>query len=84
MNLQFTAQGWDDYLNWQQQDRAILKRINLLIRDTQRAPFEGIGQPEPLRFGLSGCWSRRVDLEHRLIYRVADDTLLVLQCRYHY
>ena len=84
MNLQFTAQGWDDYLYWQQQDRAILKRINLLIRDVQRAPFEGIGQPEPLRFGLSGCWSRRVDLEHRLIYRVADDTLLVLQCRYHY
>ena len=84
MNLQFTVQGWDDYLYWQQQDRAILKRINLLIRDVQRAPFEGIGQPEPLRFGLSGCWSRRVDLEHRLIYRVADDTLLVLQCRYHY
>lgn len=84
MNLQFTVQGWDDYLYWQQQDRAILKRINLLIRDVQRAPFEGIGQPEPLRFGLSGCWSRRVDLEHRLIYRVADDTLVVLQCRYHY
>ena len=84
MNLQFTATAWEDYLYWQQQDRALLRRINLLIRDIQRAPFEGLGQPEPLKFGLSGCWSRRIDTEHRLVYRVADDNLIVLQCRYHY
>ena len=84
MNLQFTARAWDDYLYWQQQDRSTLRRINLLIRDIQRSPFQGIGQPEMLRFSLSGSWSRRIDLEHRIIYRVADETLVVLQCRYHY
>lgn len=84
MNLQFTALGWEDYLYWQKQDRAVLRRINLLIREAQRTPFEGIGQPEPLKFGLSGCWSRRIDLEHRLVYRVAQETLIILQSRYHY
>lgn len=84
MNLQFTASGWEDYLYWQKQDRAVLRRINLLIREAQRTPFEGIGQPEPLKFGLSGCWSRRIDLEHRLVYRVAQETLIILQSRYHY
>lgn len=66
-NLQFTAQAWEDYLFWQKQDRALLRRNNLLIRDIQRSPFEGIGQPEPLRFSLSGCWSRRIDTEHRIV-----------------
>ena len=84
MNLQFTASGWEDYLYWQKQDRAVLRRINLLIREAQRTPFEGIGQPEPLKFGLSGCWSRRIDLERRLVYRVAQETLIILQSRYHY
>ena len=84
MNLQFTASGWEDYLYWQKQDRAVLRRINLLIREAQRTSFEGIGQPEPLKFGLSGCWSRRIDLEHRLVYRVAQETLIILQSRYHY
>ena len=84
MNLQFTARAWEDYLYWQKQDRAVLRRINLLIRDAQRTPFEGVGQPEPLKFGLSGCWSRRIDMEHRLIYRVAQETLIILQSRYHY
>ena len=84
MNLQFTSAAWDDYLYWQQHDRSTLKRVNHLIRDIQRSPFEGIGQPEALKFGLSGSWSRRIDSEHRLVYRVASDTVLVLQCRYHY
>ncbi len=84
MTLQFTVRAWDDYLYWQQQDRAILRRVNLLIRDIQRSPFDGVGQPEPLRFGLSGCWSRRIGPEHRLVYRVANDSLIILQCRYHY
>lgn len=84
MTLQFTGRAWEDYLHWQSQDRTILRRVNLLIRDTLRAPFEGIGQPEPLRFALSGCWSRRIDGEHRLVYRVAGETLVILQARYHY
>ncbi len=84
MNLQFTARAWEDYLYWQKQDRAVLRRINLLIRDAQRTPFEGLGQPEPLKFGLTGCWSRRVDMEHRLVYRVAQESLIILQGRYHY
>ena len=84
MNLRFTTRAWDDYLYWQQNDRAILRRINLLIRDIARSPFEGIGQPEPLRYSLGGDWSRRIDIAHRIVYRVADGTLIVLQCRYHY
>ena len=84
MDLHFTAHAWDDYLYWQKQDRAMLRRINLLIKDVQRSPFEGVGQPEPLKFGLGGSWSRRIDTEHRLVYRVADGNLTILQCRYHY
>lgn len=84
MSLQFTARAWEDYLYWHTQDKAMLRRINLLIRDIQRSPLEGVGQPEPPRFSLSGCWSRRIDTEHRIVYRVAGETLIVLQCRYHY
>ncbi|MBU6485977.1 MAG: Txe/YoeB family addiction module toxin [Betaproteobacteria bacterium] len=84
MPIRFSDQTWDDYLFWQARDKAILKRINALIRDIQRSPFEGIGKPEPLKHNLSGFWSRRIDEEHRLVYGVDDDSILVAQCRYHY
>jgi toxin YoeB len=76
--------GWEDYIYWQNTDRKILKKINELIRDSLRTPFEGIGKPEPLKGNLSGCWSRRIDSEHRLVYKVYDDRIHILQCRYHY
>jgi toxin YoeB len=84
MSIEFADDGWEDYLYWQQTDKAILKRINMLIRDIQRSPFEGIGKPEPLRHHLSGFWSRRIDEEHRLVYTVVDGRVLIAQCRYHY
>jgi len=84
MRLVFTPHGWDDYVYWQQTDRATLKRINRLIDDTLRNPFEGIGKPEQLRHALAGLWSRRIDEEHRLVYLVDDEDLIVVQVRYHY
>lgn len=84
MELRFTTEAWDDYLWFQKNDRAGLKRINLLIRDIQRSPFEGLGKPEPLRHQLGGFWSRRITDEHRLVYTVEDDAVLIAQCRYHY
>jgi toxin YoeB len=84
MRLVFTPHGWDDYVFWQQTDRATLKRINRLIDDTLRNPFEGIGKPEQLRHALAGLWSRRIDEEHRLVYLVDDEDLIVVQVRYHY
>jgi toxin YoeB len=80
----FSPQAWEDYLFWQEQDRKKLQRLNALIRECSRTPFEGTGKPEPLRGALSGWWSRRLDLEHRLVYRVTDEALLIAQCRYHY
>ena len=74
----------EDYLHWQKTDKALLKRINMLIKEIQREPFQGIGKPEPLRHGLSGYWSRRINDEHRLVYKVADDAVLIAQLRYHY
>ncbi|MEL7611624.1 Txe/YoeB family addiction module toxin [Vreelandella titanicae] len=82
--LCWTNEAWGDYLYWQGQDKKTLKRINKLILDTQRSPFEGIGKPEPLRENLSGFWSRRIDDSHRLIYAVDESTLTILACRYHY
>ena len=82
--LVFTAAAWDDYVYWQGQDRKTLRRINLLIRDTMRSPFAGIGKPEPLRENLSGFWSRRIDETHRLVYAVDGDDLAIVACRYHY
>ena len=76
--------AWDDYLLWQLQDKKTLRRINELIRDTERDPFSGIGKPEPLRGELSGFWSRRIDEYHRLVYRVRGDVLEILSCRGHY
>lgn len=84
MRLVFTPNGWDDYRHWQTADRATLKRINRLIDDVLRDPFAGIGKPEPLRHGLAGCWSRRITDEHRLVYLVDDDDVVILQARYHY
>jgi len=84
MNILFTPQSWDDYLYWQKNNRKILKRINTLVKDIMRSPFEGIGKPEPLKYELQGCWSRRIDDEHRLVYRVRDDELIIVACRYHY
>lgn len=84
MPIKFSDPAWDDYLYWQTHDKATLKRINNLLRDIQRTPFEGIGKPEPLKHHLTGFWSRRIDEEHRLVYAVQDDTVLVAQCRYHY
>ena len=84
MRLVFTPHGWDDYRHSQTADRAILKRVNRLIEDVLRDPFEGIGKPEPLRHVLSGAWSRRITEEHRLVYLVDGDDVLILQARFHY
>ncbi len=82
--LIWTAAAWEDYLYWQGQDRKTLKRINALIRDTMRNPFEGIGKPEALRENLSGFWSRRIDDTHRLVYTVENNDPAIIACRYHY
>lgn len=82
--LAWTDEAWRDYLYWQGQDRKTLKRINKLILDTRRSPFEGIGKPEPLRESLAGFWSRRIDDSHRLVYAVDEHHLTILSCRYHY
>lgn len=84
MKLLFSEQAWEDYLYWQKHDRKLLLRINELIRDVSRSPFVGIGKPEPLKNALSGYWSRRINDEHRIVYKVADGTLLIAQLRYHY
>lgn len=82
--LIFHEQAWDDYLYWQSNDKAMLKRINELIKDIRRHSFEGIGKPEPLKHQLAGFWSRRINHEHRLVYTVIDDAVVIVQCRYHY
>lgn len=84
MNIVFAPQAWEDYLHWQATDRAVLKRINRLIADTCRSPHEGIGKPEPLKYGIAGGWSRRITEEHRLVYRAAGADLHIIQARYHY
>lgn len=84
MKLIFSSRAWDEYLYWQKTDKAILKRINNLIKEIKRSPFEGIGKPEALKHGLSGYWSRRINDEHRLVYKVTVDAVLIAQLRYHY
>ena len=84
MRLFWTADAWSDYLYWQTNDRKMLKRVNQLLRDVLRDPFEGIGKPEPLKYGADGAWSRRITQEHRLVYMLADGDLVILQARYHY
>lgn len=82
--ISWTDDAWDDYVYWQTQDKKTLRRINALIKDCQRSPFEGIGKPEPLKYNLSGYWSRRIDDTNRLVYRFDDDGLIIISCRYHY
>ena len=84
MNILFTKNAWQDYLYWQQTDKVILKKINKLLKEIQRAPFDGIGKPEPLKFDLTGYWSRRLTGEHRLVYKITDTSIIIAQCRYHY
>lgn len=84
MKLIFAKEAWEDYLYWQQQDKRLLKRINELIAATLREPFTGIGKPEPLKHALAGYWSRRITDEHRMVYKPAQDSLLIAQLRYHY
>jgi toxin YoeB len=82
--LAWTKEAWSDYLYWQGQDRKTLRRINKLIVNVQRSPFEGIGKPEPLKENLTGFWSRRIDETNRLVYAVDDGQLTIIACRYHY
>lgn len=84
MILSWAEKAWEDYLYWQNTDRQVLERINTLVKDIQRHPFEGLGDPEPLRHNWSGYWSRRIDREHRLVYKHTDDAIIIVQCRYHY
>ena len=80
----FTDEAWEQYLHWVRTDRQTVKRVNTLIEDTMRHPYTGIGKPEMLRANLTGHWSRRITDEHRLVYRVQDDTLVIVACRFHY
>lgn len=84
MKINFADTAWEEYLYWQQQDKKILKRVNELVKDIMRNPWSGIGKPEPLKFEFSGYWSRRINEEHRLVYKVESDTIFIAQCRYHY
>ena len=84
MKLIFAEKVWEDYLYWQKTDKKMLTRINTLIKDIKREPFEGIGKPEALKHALSGYWSRRINDEHRIVYKIYQDSLLIAQLRYHY
>ena len=84
MKLIWSVESWNDYLFWQETDKRMVRKINELIKDIRRTPFEGKGKPEPLKYNLSGFWSRRITEEHRLVYSIANDALLIAACRYHY
>ncbi len=84
MKLLFSESAWEDYLFWQKTDKKTLKRINLLIKDIQRNKYEGIGKPESLKHNLSGYWSRRITNEHRIVYKIENNSILIAQLRYHY
>ena len=84
MKLAFFDRAWDDYLYWQKTDRKILEKINRLLKEISRTPFEGEGKPEPMKHHLASCWSRRIDREHRLVYRVEAGMVYIMQCRFHY
>ncbi len=84
MVLTFTENAWEDYLYWQKINKKLVKKINELIKDIKRSPFEGIGKPEPLKYDLAGYWSRRIDHEHRLVYQVVENKLKIYACRFHY
>lgn len=84
MKIIFSQNAWEEYVSWQATDKQILRKINELIKEIQRTPFEGKGKPEPLKFELSGFWSRRIDREHRLIYQIRESNILIVGCKYHY
>ncbi len=84
MKITFTESGWTDYLWFQETDKKLLKKINALIKDIKRSPFDGLGKPEPLKANLSGYWSRRINSEHRLVYEIKDNSVVIVACRYHY
>ena len=84
MRLIFSENAWQDYLYWQKTDKKRLKRINTLLQDIQRNKYEGIGKPEPLKYNLSGYWSRRINNEHRIVYKIENNSMLIAQLRYHY
>ena len=84
MKIIFSKNSWEDYTSWQSEDKKILKKINDLIKEIQRTPYEGSGKPEPLKYDLAGLWSRRIDREHRLVYQVNSGDIIIYSCRYHY
>lgn len=84
MKILFSPEAWEEYLFWQQNDRKKLQKVNQLVKDIVRDPFEGLGKPEPLKHQLQGCWSRRIDQEHRLVYEVQNGELIIIACRFHY
>jgi len=84
MKYLFVDESWEDYLYWQNTNKKAVKRINELLKDISRTPFDGLRKPEPLKYKYKGFWSRRIDGEHRLIYRVSDDEILIAKCRFHY
>jgi toxin YoeB len=84
VSLVFSEHAWEDYLYWQQTDKKILQRINQIIKEIQRSPFQGVGKPESLKHGLAGYWSRRINDEHRIVYKVENKSVYIAQLRYHY
>lgn len=84
MRIIFSKNAWEEYVSWQNENKQILKKINELIREVQRTPYEGTGKPEPLKYELAGLWSRRINLEHRLVYSVTGEDVFIYSCRYHY
>jgi len=84
MRITFSKNSWEEYISWQSDDKQMLRKINELIKDIQRHPYDGLGKPEPLKYDLAGFWSRRIDREHRLVYQVIDNQILIYSCRYHY
>jgi len=84
MRIVFSKNAWEDYISWQAEDKKMLKKINSLIKEIQRTPFDGAGKPEALKFDLKGYWSRRIDREHRLVYQANENEVLIYSCRFHY
>jgi toxin YoeB len=84
MRITFSTNSWEEYTSWQAEDKQVLKKINSLIKDIQKHPYEGLGKPEPLKYDLAGFWSRRIDREHRLVYQVVNQEILIYSCKYHY
>jgi len=84
MNISWTDKSWDEYLYWQTKDKKILKKINSLVKDIKRDPYNRIGKPEPLKHELAGCWSRRIANEHRMVYEVYEFYIIIIGCKYHY